>query len=109
MVWERPLPEQLRVGRLGHVQDREIDRRVFVCDVEDAPPIGCNLHRDPLAGVWCAAKVMLRQQLEVVLDPNGRQSGHDVCSLHRPGRWTRPILGLTSSTVNDGGAVTNER
>ena len=76
VVRHRQLPEQLRTGRLGHVENRVGHRRVFVRHVEDPSAVRRDLHGDALARIGRAAQVMIGDQSKILRNANGRQSGH---------------------------------
>jgi hypothetical protein len=66
VVRQRQLPDHLGIGRLGHVEDGEADRRVLVGEIHDPAPVAAELHRDAFAGVGMAADVAAPDQLQVV-------------------------------------------
>jgi hypothetical protein len=69
VVRQRLLPQHLRVGGLGHVEDRERRGAVLVGDIHIAAAV-LHLHGHAFAEVGRAAGGVLREQFQIVGDAN---------------------------------------
>jgi hypothetical protein len=75
------LGDELRLARVGHVERREIFRRAFMGEPEDAAAVAGDLHADAFADAAEPADVVMTQKLVV---PRRRvRTRHDGTSVTR--------------------------